>query len=195
LRMLQSARGRGIVGHLPLLSAVFPDIAGGEDPLLAAALAAAGEAIRNVYERLFVKVRIPNYDLTSYDLEDGAVRGTLAVLLDEAAAARAATIARADLRVTLERGVLRTARERLTDAPIGAVDAVATIAMLLPRCGDGAPAVALGDYVTLLADELATARTLSHDAFAGYLTTQGIDALDRARDRTIAVLEPVASLV
>lgn len=188
LRMLRGAQG-GIVAHLPLLAALFPDVVDGRDSQLADALAHAGESVRSIYERLFVKLRIPAYDVGPYDLEDGATRAALAALLD--GAARVVPVASepfAELTVALDAAVLRDAQTRLTAAPLGGVDAVATVALLLPRTGNDPAAQALGAYASLLAHELDAARSLSHDAFAAYLRMHGVDALEATRADAIAAL-------
>jgi len=194
VRLLRAMRGTGIAAHLPLIAALFPDTIACDDPLLADALALAGECVRSTYERLFVKLRIPGYDVGPYDLEDAAQRSALVALFDGAAGAPTGVRPPADeLRIELERATLSEARERLARAPLGGVDAVAGAALLLPRDGTDPGAHALGRYATLLALELEAARSLAHDAFAAYLTMHVIDALDRAREDALAALEPAAS--
>jgi hypothetical protein len=193
VRMLQGTRG-GIVAHLPLLAALFPDLVDARDPQLADALAHAGESVRSIYERLFVKLRIPGYDVGPYDLEDGATRAALAALLADAATAVPAAIEPfATLTVALDAAGLREAATRLAEAPLGGVDAVATVALLLPRTGDDPAAQALAAYATLVAHELEAARSLAHDAFASYLTMHAVDTLEQARADAIAALAPAGA--
>jgi hypothetical protein len=97
------------------------------------------------------------------------------------------------LRVEIAPALLHDARVRLERAPLGGIDGVATVALLMPRSGSGTASAALGAYATLLADELEAARALAHDAFTAYLTMHRIDALDAARERAVAALEPLAS--
>ena len=190
VRMLCGTRG-GIVAHLPLLAALFPDTVDAHDARLADALAHAGENVRSVYERLFVKLRIPGYDVGPYDLEDTPTRAALVALLDGAASIVPVPLEPfADLTLTLEPAALRDARARLAEAPLGGVDAVAAVALLLPRTGADPAARALGAYATLLARELDAARSLSHDAFGSYLTMHAVDALEDAREDAIAALAP-----
>jgi len=194
VRMLRAMRGTGIVAHLPLIAALFPDTIACDNPLLADALALAGECVRSTYERLFVKLRIPGYDVGPYDLEDAAQRSSLVALFDGVVgAATGARPPACDLRIELEPATLSDARDRLGRAPLGGIDAVAAAALLLPRDGTDPGAGALGRYATLLTRELEAARSLAHDAFAAYLTMHVIDALDRAREDAIAALEPAAS--
>jgi hypothetical protein len=192
--MLRGGRGSAIVAHLPLIAVLFPDLVDGNDAERTAALTNAGDAVRSVYERLFVKLRIPGYDVTPYDLEDAAMRDAVVTLLDDLAGPSAHGQTAADLRIEFAPAALRDARSRLVQAPLGGIDGVATAAMLVPRSGTGTVAAALGASAALLAEELETARSLAHDAFAAYVTMHRIDALDAARERALAALAPVASL-
>lgn len=195
LRMLRGSRGSTIVAHLPLLAGLFADRIDGDDPQLGLALTSAGEAVRSVYERLFVKLRIPGYDVSPYDLEDTAMRDGLVTLLDALALAPApAREMPGDLRVEIGLEVLRGARTLLVRAPLGGIDGVATVALFVPCVGTDAASTALGAYARLLAGELEAARSLAHDAFGAYVTMHRIDALDAARERAVAALEPLASL-
>ncbi len=195
LRMLRGTHG-GIVAHLPLLAALFPDTIDGADAQLNDVLALAGESTRSIYERLFVKLRIPGYDVGPYDLEDAPTRAALVALLDGAVTATTVQLrAAADLEVTLDRATLLDTRTRLADAPLGGVDAVAAVALLLPRTGSEPAAQALGAYAVLIAHELEAARSLAHDAFAVYLSMHAVDALERARADAIRALAPAGSEV
>jgi hypothetical protein len=187
-RVLRGSRGPGIVGHLPAFAVLLPTGIGA-DPAVNAALASATDAIRAVYERLFVKVRIPGYDVSPFDLEDNATRRELVGFFRIAAAGSALPpYGSADLRVTVTSSALAAARDALEAAPLGGSVTLAAIASLLPRGGDGALA-ALGAYVEQLAIELAETRTLSHDAFTSYVTMHGSNALDAARDAAVAALD------
>jgi hypothetical protein len=187
-RVLRGSRGPGIVGHLPAIAVLLPT-AIGADPTVNDALARATDAIRGVYERLFVKLRIPGYDVTPFDLEDNAARRELVQFYRIAAAGDALPpYGSADLRVTIGASALVAARDALADAPLGGPVTLATIGALLPRGGTGAVAV-VGAYVDLLAAELAEMRALSHDAFASYVTMHQSSALDDARDAAVLALD------
>jgi hypothetical protein len=187
-RVLRGSRGPGIVGHLPSFAVLLPT-AIGADPTVNAALGTATEAIRGVYERLFVKLRIPGYDVSPFDLEDNTARRELLTFFRAAAAGTALPpYGSADLRVTLTSSALDAARDVLADAPLGGSAALAAIAGLLPRGGEGGLA-ALGSYVDQLAVELAETRSLTHDAFTSYLTMHRSNALDAARDAAVAALD------
>jgi hypothetical protein len=187
-RMLRALRGSGIAAHVPLVAALFPDTAGSDDPALAHALAVAGRAIRMTYERLFVKLRIPGYDVAPHDLEDAAARSAVLDLFDVAARATPVAGAAPALGVAIDRARARDVRERLAHAPLGGLDAIAAAAALLPRAGTDPAAGALAAYVALLADELDAARSLGQDAFAAFLAMHANPALDRACAAAVAAL-------
>jgi len=192
-RVLRGSRGPGIVGHLPAFAVLLPTGIGA-DPAVNAALAAATDAIRGVYERLFVKLRIPGYDVSPFDLEDNATRRELAGFFRSAASGTALPpYGSADLRVTVSSSALAATRDALADAPLGGPVALAAIASLLPRGGEG-PLATLGAYVEQLAIQLTETRSLSRDAFTTYVTTQPATALDAAREASLAVLDAPETL-
>jgi hypothetical protein len=195
VRLLCGARGPGMTGHLAPLAALFPTAVGGGDPHVAAALAAAREAVRDVYERLFVKARVPGYEVTPYDLEDAELRRSLGALLAAAAdgacgeeAAPAGAVS-----MTIERTELAAAAARLDGAPLGGALAVATLAALLPRNGSGEAAGWLATYAALLAAELDECRELTLEAFSAYVMMHRAPFLDRARDDAVLALEAAAT--
>jgi hypothetical protein len=187
-RVLRGSRAPGIVGHLPALAVLLPTAIGAE-PGISEALVAATDAVRGVYERLFVKLRIPGYGVTPFDLEDNAARRALLAFLRAASTGTALPPdGSADLHVTRTSAELAAVRDALGDAPLGGSVTLAAITSLVPRGGTGELA-ALGAYVDHLASELAEARGLAHDAFAAYLTTHRSTGLDRARDAALRALD------
>ncbi len=187
-RVLRGSRTPGLVGHLPAIAVLLPT-AIGADPTVSAALGAAGDAIRSAYERLFVKLRIPGYGVTPYDLEDNAMRRELTAFVRVAATGSALPpYGSADLRVTISTSALAAARDALADAPLGGPQTLVTIAALLPRGGDGGLAP-LGAYVDALANELAQARGLTQEAFAAHVTSHRSEALDAAREAAATALD------
>ena len=187
-RVLIGSRGPGIVGHLPAIAVLLPTGIGA-DPAVNDALDAAANAIRGVYERLFVKLRIPGYDVSPFDLEDNATRRELTAFFRAACAGTALPpYGNAELRGTLTTSALLAFGDALIEAPLGGPVALAAIGALLPRGGDG-ELVALGAYVEALAAELAETRSLTHDAFAAYVTMHRSAGLDTARTAAVAALE------
>jgi hypothetical protein len=187
-RVLIGARTSGLIGHLPAIAVLLPT-AIGADPAVTIALSRANDAIRGVYERLFVKLRIPGYAPAPFDLEDNAARRELGAFLRAAAATTPLPpYDGADLRVTLSSSAIAAALDALADAPLGGAAALTTIASVLPRGGEGRLAT-LGAYVDLLAEELAAARGVAHDALIAYLTTRRSSSLDAARRAAAAALD------
>jgi hypothetical protein len=192
VRVLRGARGSGTISHVPSLAVLFPNAIASGDASLDATFAGASEAIRGTYERLFVKLRIPGYDVTPADLEDDATRRELLALLERIGTSSdpgSALDARADVYVRVDRNRLLAVRSALADAPLGGPQTLAAIAALLPRYGSGDAAVAVGAYAGELANTFDAACALTQDAFAAYLTTQSAPELDAARAVAVAVLD------
>jgi hypothetical protein len=192
VRVLRGSRDPALIGHVPAIAVLFPNAIASGDAALDATFGAVTEAVRGTFERLFVKLRIPNYDVTPDDLEDAATRLELLALLDRIGAATDPVDtagARADVSVRLDRDRLRAARSALGNAPLGGPQTLAAIAALLPRHGTGDAAVAVGTYAGELVTALDAASALTPDAFAAHLRTHRVPELDAARDMAVAVLE------
>jgi hypothetical protein len=192
VRVLRGARGPGIISHVPSLAVLFPNAVASGDAALDANFAGLSEAIRGTYERLFVKLRIPGYDVTPGDLEDAATRRELLALLERIGSAgdpSAAVNVRHDVYVRIDRERLLATRIALADAPLGGPQTLAAIAGLLPRYGSGDAAVAVGAYAGELVTTFEAACAQRHDAFAAYLMTHRAPELDSARAVAVAVLD------
>jgi hypothetical protein len=192
VRVLRGARGAGMISHVPSLAVLFPNALASGDASLDAAFAGASEAIRGMYERLFVKLRIPGYGVTPADLEDAATRTELLALLERIGTAgdpSAPLDTQADVYVRVDRNRLRAARAALAQAPLGGPYTLAAIAALLPRLGTGDAAVAVGAYASELATTFDAACAFSREEFAAYLTSQSSPDLDHARAVAVAVLD------
>jgi hypothetical protein len=192
VRVLRGARGPGMIGHVPSLAVLFPNAIASGEASLDAAFAGAAEAIRGVYERLFVKLRIPGYDVTSDDLEDADTRRELLALLQrigESTGPGEDAEARGDVFVRVDRERLRTARAALAHAPLGGPQTLAAIAALLPRFGTGDAPVAVGAYAGELATAFDAACAMNAVDFAAYLSSHAAPELDAARAVAVAVLD------
>jgi hypothetical protein len=192
VRVLRGARGPGLISHVPSLAVLFPSTIVSGDPQLDATFAGAAEAIRGVYERLFVKLRIPGYDVTPSDLEDDATRRDLLALLDRIGtstdAAPNASV-RGDIHARIDRSRIAAVRAALAAAPLGGPHTLAAVAALLPRYGAGDAAAAVGAYVGALTTAFEAACAQAPGAFTGYLTTHLAPELDAARAVAVAVLD------
>ena len=193
VRVLRGARGPGMISHVPSLAVLFPNAIASGDEALDATFAGASEAIRGMYERLFVKLRIPGYDVTPTDLEDASTRHELLALFERlgrgSGEPESALDTRAGVYVRVDRRRLLAARTALAEAPLGGPQTLAAIAALLPRFGPGDAAVAVGAYAGELATTFDAACAFSRDEFAAYLTAHHATELDATRAVAVAVLD------
>ncbi|MDP9105314.1 MAG: hypothetical protein M3N49_05205, partial [Candidatus Eremiobacteraeota bacterium] len=164
------------------LRAFFPDVDPSGDPVIGAALDDVRCALRDVFDRLFVKLRIPGFSVATDDVDDVALRramtGFFQRLLDAPGRddrCEDATVA--TVRITRERaGELLAA---LADAPYGAPAALRALVALLPtRCeSDPLLSAALARYACALDDSMARYEGVPLELFD--------DALARASDRAL----------
>ena len=84
-RLLSGASGRGLIPHVLALRVFFPDIGPSDDPVIAAALDDVRCALRDVFDRLFVKLRIPGFGVAADDVDDVTLRGAMTSLFRAAA--------------------------------------------------------------------------------------------------------------
>lgn len=170
LRFLDEARFGGLVTQLFALRAFLPDAFGDTH---AGALAILRDGLRDELDRLFIKLRVPNYAIAARDVETPSLRATIERVVHDAAAARGVPseppTAAVVLRGTFDPRELAVLAERLHDADLATATPWATLARLLPDA-----TAQFAHYRTLLAaalDDLA-------DADAG----EFLDALARRRD-------------
>jgi hypothetical protein len=192
VRVLRGARGPGLVGHIASLAALFPAGITSGDESLDAAFASAFETIRGNYERLFVKLRIPGYDVTASDFEDAAARRELRTLLERIAVAPVPAPGVAvpgDMHTRIDPRRIQALRAELAAAQLGGPHVLAAVAMLLPRHGRGDAAAAVGAYAGALSATFDAACALTPAAFAAYAAGEQSPDLDSARRLAIAVLD------
>jgi uncharacterized repeat protein (TIGR01451 family) len=79
LRFLDEARFGGLVSHLFVIRAFLPTAA--SSGTLQKALDTERDQLRDALDRLFIKLRLPNYVVAPRDIETPAMRGTLGTLL------------------------------------------------------------------------------------------------------------------
>ena len=170
LRFLDEARFDGLVTHLFAIRAFFPDAIGDAH---VGAVAQMREALRDELDRLFIKLRLPNYVIAPRDIETASLRATLERLLHDVSGARsippdtpgAAMI----LRGNFDPHVVSELSERLSDAELASALPWAILARFLP---DGTEQ--LSHYRTMLVERL--------DSFVDAEGTEFLDALQRKRD-------------
>ena len=176
LRFLSEARFSGLVTHLFAIRAFFPDTVGASGD---GALHEVRETLRETLDRLFIKLRLPNYVIAPRDLESTAARAALETLLgvvatDEQAPSLAGSMI---LRGACDEEELRALRDRLADVPLATALPWATLARFVTADGDG-----LHNYRAMLIaalDELASA---DETAFIDALQRRPYPVLDAALD-------------
>lgn len=189
LRFLDEAHFGGTISHLFALRALLPD-AIGDAP--AAPLGALRELLRGEFDRLFIKLRLPNYAVVPRDLETPSLRATVERVLHDAADAHgspadppgAATV----LRGSVEGSQLRDASDRLENAPLASAAPWAALALLLPDSTSE-----LLRYRGLLAARLDAARELEPADFLESLHRDADPELDAALQNACAALAPHAA--
>ena len=193
-RFLTQAKFSGFITHIFSLRAFFPDItAAGEGDELATLLVTERDALRSVLDRLFIKVRIPNYDMTASDIEDRSARTALVLLMEAIAKQRAAAgsfsspvYSEAAVSIDVIREALRFVRE----APLGDIAPFRTLVNFMPTSVQGWPALgnALLQYRSLLFDAFESIGAGGPDAFASSLFDYATPELDRIREEIVALL-------
>jgi hypothetical protein len=173
LRFLDEARFDGLITHLFALRAFFPEAIGDTH---ISAVSSMRDVLREELDRLFIKLRLPNYVIAPRDIETPSMRATLERLLHDVAAARGVPAETPNVAVIL-RGMfdpseLTELGEKLADAELASALPWAIAARLLP---DGTPQLA--HYRAMLIERL--------DAFADADASEFLDALQRRRDITL----------
>jgi hypothetical protein len=177
-RFLEGVSVRGLVSHVLTLRALFPDMVAPHDPLVEAALDDVRTALHDVFDRLFVKLRIPGFYVAADDLEDTFLRSALIALFAQ-----------------LPEGAVSGARvAALPDAAYGAPTIFRTLAALLPRSAelhdshDALLGEAVSRYVAAVDDALARFENVPLELFEDALTRGSDRALDEARAEMLEAL-------
>ena len=165
----------GLAGHLFALRLFFPDAGTVRDPGISAALAVLSDRLRDVFDRLFVKLRIPGFVLCCDDLEDPPLRAAIVALLGR-----------------LDAGIDEGVPPAFAAAPLGAPEALRSLTALLPsRCDDDPRlADALGRHAALLDDALGRYAGAPLELFDEGLAHRSEPALDIARAEIVDLLRP-----
>jgi hypothetical protein len=191
-RLLARGDDDGLLLHLFAVRALFPDAALGGDETVRAALDAARTALRDVFDRLFVKIRIPGFPVAADDIEDPTLRRALQMLFDLLSTTRESPVAapmQATVRIDAARA--RAASALLATADLGAPAVLQTMLALVPTevHDDPALATALTTYVEAIADALEPYVDAPAGVFDAALTAGRYPALDAARRGLIAALD------
>jgi len=168
-RLMRGARCEGLVLHVLALRALFSDVDRDAADAATIARAAVGEALRDLFDRLFVKLRIPNFPTGADDLEDRALRRALLGVVDA------------------NDGAARYAA--LLDAPLGGPTALRALIAAIPGGHDSPLDRAVEGYLRALDATLSAFEDLPLDVFEGALVRGCDRTLDEARADVLALLD------
>jgi uncharacterized repeat protein (TIGR01451 family) len=173
LRFLDEARFDGLVTHLFAVRALLPDAVG--DTHLGA-LRALREVLRDELDRLFIKLRLPNYVIAERDIETPSLRSALERLVYDSAGARGIPAEVPGAALTLRGGFdakdIGALADRLAEAELASALPWSILARYLP---DGSAQLAY--YRTMLIHRL--------DALAEVESREFLDVLQRRRDAAL----------
>ncbi len=196
-RLLRGENAR-LVDHVLVLRALVPDLETSGDGAVTAALNETAAALADVFDRAFVKLRIPAFAVAATDLEDAALRGALIRLLEslqDTVPGDAAAPAHAS--ATLPAGSVRGLLASFADAPYGDPAMLRAVVALVPTCcpDDARLERALAAYVRAVDGALARYDGAPRGTFDAALGRRAGDELDAARAAlTDAVRERAAEL-
>ncbi|MBV9277219.1 MAG: hypothetical protein JOZ97_03185, partial [Candidatus Eremiobacteraeota bacterium] len=167
IRFLKEARFGALVSHLFAIRAFFPTTLSGADSLRAA-LEEERVQLRDALDRLFIKLRLPQYTLAARDLESMPMRRSLLELVKQLDGGRAsAPAADADIVLSgvIDLGEAQQLSAAVRDAKLGTAPAWRMRAFFIP---DGPPP--LRGYRAALLEQFEGFESLSPDEFAQALT-------------------------
>ena len=187
-RFLREARFGGLITHLFAVRAFLPEQIGDGR---CAALQTLRELLREEFDRLFIKLRLPRYVIAARDIETPSLRSTVEHLVREAAAAHAipaeSPTAALALRGAFDPADLQEIGERLSGAPLAIAMPWCALARLLP---DEPPGFA--EYRTLLLETLDGFELGESEEFIDALSHASTPRLDEALDAMLASIHAMA---
>ncbi len=193
VQYLEQTRIGGLVAHLLVLRALFPDRVTAADRAARNRLRAHRELLAGVADRLFIKVRLPDFPLEAADVETAELRSSLLELLGELTASGAERPAiRSGLRL-LETLDIADLAARIAPLNTGELATAAPWHAMVQLIGttlqlDGGPIADFSVYRNLLARELAARTHLDAIEFVASLRRPVGAELDAARESVIRVL-------
>jgi len=198
LGFLQQSDYGKLVSHFFALEAFFPDRILNA-PELDELFVGVRDAFRSTLDRLFVRLRLPRYTISSRDLEDRSSRDTMLALVEriveleheEPTATLGAVQQGIRISGPCDFAALSHAVEALAEAPLGGVTPWIACASLLGTTieneqGDRSPA--LGIYRQTLLDVLRALEALPMSEFHRVLTSGANAQLDQALQAVVQVL-------
>jgi hypothetical protein len=192
-RLLETANG-GLVTHVLALRMLLPDCETSGHPGVAAALDGVRCALHDVCDRLFVKLRIPGFDIACDDVEDVVLRSAMIGLFERLLDAPPGRDCGEDATTRITRERVRELLEAFADEPYGSPAALRALVALLPaRCHtDPALSAALTRYACAFDDVLARYEGAPLELFDDALARTSDRALDDARAALAAALRECA---
>lgn len=189
-RVIRGADSHSLASHLLWLRAFFPERESSGDLVVGGALHDAAEALRDVFDRLFVKLRIPGFDVGASDLEDARLRRALVRLFERVVDAEPGEDVYGCLSARVERGELHAILATLVDASYGAPEMLRALLVLIPTAYEDEPllAAALRRYAEALGRALSRCEGLPSDAYDAALGASRQDDLDDALSGVLAAL-------
>jgi hypothetical protein len=193
VQYLEQTRVGGLVTHLLTLRALFPDRVGGADRLLRARLRSHRALLAELADRLFIKIRLPDFPLAPEDIETPELRSSLVGLVEELAAGK---LERASLRSglrlveSLDGLTLAASLQKLGGDPLATAGPWQVMAMLVGTTleRDGGTVVDFKDYRDALVAELAQRASLDAPAFEASLRGPVDPGLDEGREFLVRAL-------
>lgn len=198
IRYLEEGGTTGLVPHLMVLRAFFPDDASGADTATRDRVRAYRERLSESVDRLFVRLRLPDVSVTSGDLETQALRDSLSeVVTMLGALPRPAPYEKDGLRLigAIQSEELAAAAAALRTAAVETAAPWLAMTLLLGSSleRDGKVVADLRAYRTALRDELAPLQALSADEFIYAVQHAPVkDRLVSAREELLRALSSQA---
>ncbi|HTJ26644.1 MAG TPA: hypothetical protein VMA36_10840 [Candidatus Limnocylindria bacterium] len=188
-RAVRSAGGT-LAGHLVVIRALLAERETSGDPHVAAALDGVRTAVAELYDRLFVKLRIPGFRPSRRDFEDRALRGALTTLFERLLDVRAGGASLGGAAVRIPRVRVREALAALAHAPYGMPPALRALVALVPGTSEETPLLsgAFARYAAELDASLSRCEQLDEDAYDVALADERCEDLDDARAAVSAAL-------
>lgn len=188
VRFLREARFGGLITHLFAVRAFLPEQIGDGR---CAGLQTVRELLREEFDRLFIKLRLPRYVIAARDIETPSLRSTVEHLMRDAASAHGippdSPTAALALRGAFDPVDLQEIGEKLGNAPLASAVPWSALGRLLP-----AEAPGFAEYRTLLLETLDGFEPVESEEFIDALGQASTPHLDEALDAMLAAVHAMA---
>ena len=192
--LLEAASG-GLVTHILALRMFLPDDETSGQTGVASALDGVRFALRDVFDRLFVKLRIPGFAIVSDDVDDIVLRSAMIGLFERLIEASPGSDRSEGATVRIARERVRELLEAFAGTPYGSPAMLRALVALLPARCEGNPmlSAALARYGCALDDVLARFDGAPLELFDDALAHASDRDLDDARGALAAALRGCAT--